>query len=333
MPPLIDADGRLLGRFNLLDVLAVAFLVLIGGLVGSATGIFTRARPRPVPSLSSLAPSDGTLPSNAAGVSDRAVPSVGGGVAPNLQGNLVPATLEANALLFDLTPEEASQLAVGDAQRDADGRVSRELVSIYRVDARRKATNVELEHPVWVVEPRERQANVRIRFYGYRANDMFFIEGGQRLRAASQLPFQTAKYSATFQLGELDRPASWQLPPVKMEMSALLIELTPEEAKRVAPGDRHVNATGETVAEIVSVGTPTVRQVVLNLGSRVTVSDPREWQVPVVLRLYGYRTGTLFMTREDERVAFGPEVRYRFVTDRYEAGFYILEPSQAKSDS
>lgn len=319
MRSLIDADGRLFGRLHLFDALVVAFLVLIGGLVVSATGIFTQAVPREVRPSSPPAQINELIPNS--------------GVAPNLQGNLVPATLEANALLFDLTPEEASQLAVGDAQRDADGRVSRELVNIYRIDARRRAADVELGHPVWVVDPHERQANVRIRFYGYRAEGMFFIEGGQRLRAASQLPFQTAKYSATFQLEELDRLASRELPPVEVEVPAVLIELTPEEAKRVAPGDRHVNVMGEVVAEIVSMGAPVVRQAHLHLSQtvRMKIADPQEREVPVVMRIYGYRSGPMLMTREDERIIVGEQSQYRFITDRYTAAFFVVDQSKSEA--
>ncbi|GEM_PF-6289712 len=314
MRPFIDADGRLFGRLNLLDALAAVFLAVTCGLIASAAGLFDRAQsqvqlPAPVSVVVEplVGPPQTSLP------------------APSLPGNFVPATLEVDALLYDLTIDEAQQLAVGDQHLDEVGRLARELAAIYRIEPRRHMIDVELGSRVAVIEPKERQAHVRIRFHGHRAEDIFFIEGEQRLRAGSRLPFITSKYQATFRLATMDTLATHQLPPMTAEFRAVLVGLTPKTAAQVAVGDVHRNAMGEVVAEILSVGPTEPERFELNLEhGTLRGVDPEQRQISVTLRIHGYRAENFFYSQEDIRVLAKTDVRYHFVTDQYQARYYLV---------
>ena len=291
----IDEKGRLFGKINAIDFLAILFLLCLMPMFYFGYKIFNR------PVVVEKKEED-------------------------------PFTfIETSAIFKNLNPEVAKLIAIGDREIDDSGNVIGEILEVGKVESNFIKIDLGEGRTITKEDHQRKQASVKIRLIGeLDGNDI--LCKGNKLKIGSPISFKTDRYEIK---GIIIPEPYAETEVSKAGFSLIKVDivfknLSPEIAKLISVGDFEADKSGDTIAKALSKGKPEPYSYKLDLGggNYVTRTDPKKRQVLAKMEIMGRIEGNTFYFK-DKRIAL--ESTIEFNTNKYNVkGTIVKEPTPVR---
>jgi hypothetical protein len=272
---IIDEQGRLFGRINIID-----FLVILA-LCGAIPLLYLGYRILNKPAV----------------------------LAPVIEAPKEYKEVDIECRFIKLEPETLSLLSVGDKEIDGQGKVAAQISLLDKGQPYEYIFDLGQGRLITRQDPRLMQIAGKIRLTAeVRDGGLFYKD--KRLTFAEPFEFKSGKYAVwVVPLGDEIKRVE-EKPKVEktfqMYMNIKLIGLEEKTAKLISEGDKETDGQGRVIAEIVKKGSIESEVIEVDLGSGYHTSseDATHKQVIVNMRLevssIGVRVSSLRVSRSKE---------------------------------
>ncbi|MBL7129850.1 MAG: DUF4330 family protein [Candidatus Omnitrophica bacterium] len=243
-------------------------------------------------------------------------------------------SIDAYAILKDLSLEGAKLISVGDKELDDNGNVIGEILDIDKIESNFIEIDLSEEETIVKEDVKRKQASVKMRLTGrINGNDILYKEN--KIKIGSMIDFKTAKYRAKgIIISKISEP-SREIKVSKSGFNPIIVSLlfrnlSPEIARLVSEGDFETGGDGDTIAKVLAVGKPEPYSYKVDLGggNYATRTDSQKRQLLVKMEIMGRIEGNVFYFR-DKRIAL--DSRIEFNTNKYNIkGMVVKEPAEVK---
>jgi len=236
-------------------------------------------------------------------------------------------------LFRNLSLATSALVSAGDKEYDANGQIIGEILDVIKVEPNFITIKFSETDIITKEDPQRKQALVKLRIKGKLiGNDLLYK--GSPVKFGYGISFNTSEY-------EIDgifapEPSNKVDEFRKSGLDFLIVDvnfmnLSPETAASIAPGDLEYDAKGGTIARVLSIGSiePYTHKIDMGDGNYITKIDPQNKQVQVKLEILGEINGNAFYFR-GKRIAL--DSRIELNTGKYKVeGIIIREPVPVKS--
>lgn len=279
---ILDEKGRLFGKINIIDFLALA--VLIAGLPLAYFGYRIINRPAVV-----------------------------------VEAPKETKDVEINCKFVKLKPEVLALLAVGDKEMDQQGQVMGQLTWLGASAPYRYNFDLGQGRTIVVEDTQLKEISAKFKFAG-EVRDSGIYYKGQRVNIGSPLEFKSEKYNV--QAIPMADPESVQIKEKKtvwLDLDVTFTGLDEKTVKLISMGDKELSADASLMAEIIKTGKVENQSYDLYLGDgfSTTAQDTSHKQITVKMRMKAQTADGKVFFFKDSRIARDSPVT--FITDKYTA--------------
>lgn len=290
---IIDKQGRLFGKINLIDFLVVLFILYLVPTFYFGYKLFNKHKK--------------------VEVSKKETPTI------------VPskiAYLDVYCRVRSLSLEEVKLISVGDRDNEK-GKILGEILTVSKPED--DFYPIDFGYGKTVHLKNFRKIFIKVRLLGEIKDNAFFWKG-ERMFIGSKISFVTDKYrinclvesaeeETKTTIGSESKPIF--LPRLEtMELNLTLKGLALDKAKLVTVGDVFLDDNGNKLGEVLYVSEPAVYSYTVDLGGGniITPQDTNHRQIRIKVRLSGEVRDNAFFWK-GERVAVGSKLNLK--TDEY----------------
>lgn len=295
---IIDDKGRLFGKINVIDFLAILFLLCIIPVAYLGYKVFKRPLPEPEKITS------------------------------------IFTSVDVYTIFKDLTPEVAGLISIGDKEMNSAGNLVGEILDILKVESNFMNIKLSQSDIITKEDISKKQVTAKLRLMGRLEHDEMLYKGN-RVKFGSEIVLKTTEYTVrgTIIPEPIQFTQSYKSGLTPITIDILFKNLSPEVVNLISVGDFEIDKDdkdGDTIAKVLSIGTPEPYTYMIDLGggNYITNTDPQKKQLQAKLEIMGGIEGNAFYFR-GKRIALDSGVEFN--TNKYRIeGVVVREPIAVK---
>ncbi|GAG36480.1 unnamed protein product, partial [marine sediment metagenome] len=183
-----------------------------------------------------------------------------------------------------VSPELAKIISIGDKERDEDGQVIGEIISLGQSEPYRYEFDIGENQKITKEDPILKQIEARLRLRAEVKQGKPYYKD-REIRIDSPLEFKTDKYS--LMAIAFEKVIEEEKEFIETETDYRFIKVSPELAKIISIGGKERDEDGQVIGEIISLGQSVPYKYEFDIGEnqKITKEDPILKQIEARLRL------------------------------------------------